>query len=122
MLIGLVAKNAILVVEFAKELRNQGTGIIEAATTAARLRLRPVLMTSFSLIIGLLPLVIASGPGSVSRQSIGTAVIGGLAFATITIIFVPVFFVIIERLREGGAGRGKDEAVAVATASDTAVS
>ncbi len=105
MLIGLVAKNAILVVEFAKELREQGTDIIEAATTAARLRLRPVLMTSISFIIGLLPLMFATGPGSVSRQSIGTAVVGGLAFATITIVFVPVFFVIIERLRDGRGGR-----------------
>jgi HAE1 family hydrophobic/amphiphilic exporter-1 len=122
MLIGLVAKNAILVVEFAKELRDQGKGIIEAATTAARLRLRPVLMTSFSFIIGLLPLMVATGPGSISRQSIGTAVIGGLAFATITIMFVPVFFVIIERLREGWAGRGKDETVAIDSPSDTAVS
>jgi HAE1 family hydrophobic/amphiphilic exporter-1 len=122
MLIGLVAKNAILVVEFAKELRDQGKGIIEAATTAARLRLRPVLMTSFSFIIGLLPLMVATGPGSISRQSIGTAVVGGLAFATITIMFVPVFFVVIERLREGWASRGKDQTVAVDNPSDTAVS
>ncbi len=121
-LIGLVAKNAILVVEFAKKLRDQGTGIIEAATTAARLRLRPVLMTSFSFIIGLLPLMYATGPGSISRQSIGTAVVGGLAFATITIMFVPVFFVIIERLREGRAGRGNDETVALDTPPDTTVS
>jgi HAE1 family hydrophobic/amphiphilic exporter-1 len=122
MLIGLVAKNAILVVEFAKELRDQGKGIIEAATAAARLRLRPVLMTSFSFIIGLLPLMVATGPGSISRQSIGTAVVGGLAFATITIMFVPVFFVIIERLREGWTSRGKDQTVAVDNPSDTAAS
>ena len=120
MLIGLVAKNAILVVEFAKELRNQGTGIVEAATMAARLRLRPVLMTSLAFIIGLLPLVIATGPGSISRQSIGTAVVGGLAFATITIVFVPVFFVIIERLRGGTGGVGKNATVAVDPASTTA--
>jgi HAE1 family hydrophobic/amphiphilic exporter-1 len=120
MLIGLVAKNAILVVEFAKELRNQGTGIVEAAVTAARLRLRPVLMTSLSFVIGLFPLVIATGPGSISRQSIGTAVVGGLAFATITIVFVPVFFVIIERLRGGTGGGGKNEPVAVDPASMTA--
>ena len=120
MLIGLVAKNAILVVEFAKELRNQGTGIVEAATMAARLRLRPILMTSLAFVVGLLPLVIATGPGSISRQSIGTAVVGGLAFATITIVFVPVFFVIIERLRGGTGGGGKSATVAVDPASTTA--
>jgi HAE1 family hydrophobic/amphiphilic exporter-1 len=122
MLIGLVAKNAILVVEFAKTLRDQGASIIEAATTAARLRLRPVLMTSLSFIIGLLPLVMATGPGSVSRQSIGTAVVGGLAFATITIMFVPVFFVIIERIREGMGDSGKDETGSVDASADSAVS
>jgi HAE1 family hydrophobic/amphiphilic exporter-1 len=101
MLIGLVAKNAILIVEFAKERRDQGEGIMEAAMTAARLRLRPILMTAIAFIIGLMPLVFASGAGAASRQSLGTAVVGGLAFATIMIVFVPIFYVVIERAREG---------------------
>ncbi len=105
MLIALVAKNAILIVEFAKELRGQGLSIMEAAVTASRLRLRPIFMTSFAFVVGLMPLVVAVGPGSESRQSVGTVVVGGLAFATVTIVFVPIIYVIFERLIEGKAGR-----------------
>ncbi|HHH39971.1 MAG TPA: efflux RND transporter permease subunit, partial [Sedimenticola sp.] len=106
MLIGLVAKNAILIVEFAKERRESGDSIMEAAMPAARLRLRPILMTAIAFIVGLMPLVIATGAGAGSRQSLGTAVVGGLTFATIMIIFVPIFYVVIERAREGKRSDG----------------
>ena len=105
MLIGLVAKNAILIVEFAKERRDAGDDILDAAMTAARLRLRPILMTALAFIIGLMPLVLASGAGAGSRQSLGTAVVGGLALATVLITFVPIFYVVLERLRERLARR-----------------
>jgi hypothetical protein len=78
MLIGLTAKNAILIVAFAKEHRDRGAGILEAATTAARLRLRPILMTAFAFIFGVLPLVLASGAGANSRHSMGTTIMGGM--------------------------------------------
>ena len=107
MLIGLVAKNAILIVEFAKGLRDQGHSIMDAAMTAARLRLRPILMTAFAFIIGLMPLVIASGAGAASRVSLGTAVVGGLTLATIMIVMVPIFYVVLERMREGRTERDK---------------
>jgi hydrophobe/amphiphile efflux-1 (HAE1) family protein len=104
MLIGLAAKNAILIVEFAKRLREEGFGIVEAAMEAGRLRLRPILMTAFAFILGVVPLMIAAGAGAASRQSIGTTVFGGMLAATIlTLIFVPVFYAVIERLRERGA-------------------
>ena len=105
MLIGLVAKNAILIVEFAKERRDAGDAILDAATTAARLRLRPILMTALAFVVGLMPLVLATGAGAGSRQSLGTAVVGGLTVATILIAFVPIFYVVFERLREGRSGR-----------------
>jgi hydrophobe/amphiphile efflux-1 (HAE1) family protein len=102
MLIGLAAKNAILIVEFAKHLREQGHGIVEAAMEAGRLRLRPILMTAFAFILGVIPLMIASGAGAASRQSIGTTVFGGMLAATLlSLALVPVFYAVIERLREG---------------------
>ena len=104
MLIGLVAKNAILIVEFAKELRDTGHSIMESAMTAARLRLRPILMTALAFIIGLMPLVVATGAGAGSRRSLGTAVVGGLAFATVMIVFVPVIYVLLEKLRDHTSG------------------
>ena len=97
----MVAKNSILIVEFAKELHEQGKSILEAAMEAARVRLRPILMTALAFIIGLMPLVIASGAGAGARQSLGTAVVGGLTFATVLIIMVPVFYYVLERAREG---------------------
>jgi HAE1 family hydrophobic/amphiphilic exporter-1 len=100
MLIGLTAKNGILIVEFAAEQRRAGATVLEAAMTAARVRLRPILMTALAFIIGLMPLVIASGAGANSRRSLGTTVVGGLAVATILIIFVPIFYYVIERFRE----------------------
>jgi HAE1 family hydrophobic/amphiphilic exporter-1 len=106
MLIGLAAKNAILIVEFAKRLREEGHSIVDAAAEAGRLRLRPILMTAFAFILGVVPLMLATGAGAASRQSIGTTVFGGMLAATIlTLIFVPVFYAVIESLRErrGGA-------------------
>jgi hydrophobe/amphiphile efflux-1 (HAE1) family protein len=104
MLIGLAAKNAILIVEFAKRRRHEGLGVVEAAMEAARLRLRPILMTAFAFILGVVPLMFATGAGAASRQSIGTTVFGGMLAATfLTLAFVPVFYAIIERLRERGS-------------------
>lgn len=101
MLVGLVAKNAILIVEFAKEEVEKGRDAVSAALTAARLRFRPIVMTSLAFILGLLPLVFASGPGSASRQGIGTGVFFGMLVAiTAGIVFVPFFFVWIYRLKE----------------------
>lgn len=101
MLIGLAAKNAILIVEFARRRRDDGVGIVEAATEAARLRLRPILMTAFAFILGAVPLMLATGAGAASRQSLGTTVVGGMLAATVlTLVFTPVFYVVIERLRE----------------------
>ena len=101
MLIGLAAKNAILIVEFAKEKRHSGASIIDSAMEAAALRLRPILMTAFAFILGVLPLVTASGAGAASRHSIGTTVMGGMIVATVlSLLVVPVFYVVIETLRE----------------------
>jgi len=99
MLIGLAAKNAILIVEFAKERYENGMGLAEAALEGARLRLRPILMTSFAFILGCVPLWTASGAGAVSRRIMGTTVIGGmLAASAIGIFFIPAIFYLIERV------------------------
>ncbi|MGY3868986.1 efflux RND transporter permease subunit [Aeromonas crassostreae] len=96
--IGLSAKNAILIVEFAKELHDKGMALGEAVVEAARLRLRPILMTSLAFILGVLPLVISSGAGASSRNAIGTGVMGGMISATVlAIFFVPLFFVLVMR-------------------------
>ena len=101
LLIGLASKNAILIVEFAKERRSHGMAIVEAAREAARLRFRPILMTSFAFILGSLPLVIATGAGAAGRRSIGTAVVGGMLAVTILgVLLVPAFYVAVERLAE----------------------
>ncbi len=101
LMIALASKNAILIVEFARDLRHQGRSIIEAAVEATRLRFRPIIMTSFAFILGVVPLVWASGAGAASRQAIGTVVFGGMLASTlIAIPFVPVFYVVMERLSE----------------------
>ena len=98
MLIGLAAKNAILIVEFAKMEYDKGRPLIEAALEGARLRLRPILMTSFAFILGCVPLAIASGAGSISRQVMGSTVIGGMLAASFVAIFIiPVTFYVVER-------------------------
>jgi multidrug efflux pump len=98
-LVGLAAKNAILICEFAIELVHQGKGVREAAIEAAGLRLRAIVMTSFAFILGCVPLAIASGPGANSLRAIGTGVIGGMLFSTlIAIFFVPLFFWMLESI------------------------
>ena len=98
MLIGLAAKNAILIVEFAKSDYDRGTSAADAALTGARIRLRPILMTAFAFILGCVPLWLASGPGAISRQILGTAVIGGMLAASLLAIFlIPVTFYVVER-------------------------
>ena len=100
-LIGLSAKNAILIVEFAELKFNEGLSAFDAALEAAKLRLRPILMTSLSFILGAMPLVLASGAGAASRHSIGTGIIGGMIGATtLALFFVPLFYYLITRLRE----------------------
>lgn len=100
MLVGLAAKNAILIVEFAKEQIDKGVDVVQAALHASQLRFRPILMTSLAFILGMLPMVIASGPGSASRQAIGTGVFFGMIFAvTVGILLVPFFFVLIYKMK-----------------------
>jgi hydrophobe/amphiphile efflux-1 (HAE1) family protein len=100
-LIGLSAKNAILIVEFCSVLRDQGMGIVDAAVEAARLRLRPIVMTSLAFILGVLPLVVSHGAGAAGRHSIGTGVMGGMLSATfLAVVFVPVFFAVVQWLSE----------------------
>jgi len=101
-IIGLSAKNAILIIEFAKDLQAQGKGLIEATLEAVHLRFRPIIMTSLAFILGVLPLVIASGAGSASQRAIGTGVMGGMITATVLAVFlVPVFFVVVRRIFKG---------------------
>ena len=92
-LVGLAAKNAILIVEFASQRREAGDGVVEAATNAARLRFRPIVMTSLAFILGVLPLALATGAGAAARRSMGTGVLGGMLFATLVgVLFIPLFF------------------------------
>ncbi len=99
MLIGLSAKNSILIVEFAEQLRRKGRSIAEAAIEAAELRLRPILMTSFAFILGVLPLVFATGAGALGRRSVGTTIVGGMLLSTVlNLVFIPVLYVILSRL------------------------
>ena len=112
LIIALASKNAILIVEFARELRLAGRSIREAAVEAARLRFRPIIMTSFAFILGVVPLVIAEGAGAAGRRALGTAVFGGMITATVlAVFFVPVFYVAVQKLIEllNGPPRAKAE-------------
>ncbi len=111
MLIGLSAKNSILIVEFAEQLRRKGRSIAEAAIEAAELRLRPILMTSFAFILGVMPLVFATGAGALGRRSVGTTIVGGMLLSTVlNLIFIPVLYVSAQphprAQRTAGRGRG----------------
>ena len=113
MLIGLSAKNSILIVEFAEQLRRKGRSIADAAIEAGELRLRPILMTSFAFILGILPLVFATGAGALGRRSVGTTIVGGMLLSTVlNLFFIPVLYVILSRLLR----RGDDDTHAVAEA------
>jgi HAE1 family hydrophobic/amphiphilic exporter-1 len=102
MLIGLAAKNSILIVEFAEQLRERGMTVVDAAVEAARIRLRPILMTSLAFILGVMPLVLATGAGQEGRHSVGTAVAGGMLFATfLNIMFIPILYVLVRTLIPG---------------------
>jgi multidrug efflux pump subunit AcrB len=101
LLIGLGAKNAILIVEFARANRRAGSGIVESAVEAARTRFRPILMTSFAFIFGVTPLLIATGAGAASRRALGTAVFGGMIGVTVLgLLFTPLLFVVVQGASE----------------------
>ncbi len=101
LLVGLAAKNSILIVEFAEQLRAKGMSVIDAAIEAARIRLRPILMTSLAFILGVMPLVIASGAGQEARHSVGTTVVGGMLFATfLNVVFIPILYVVVQSMRD----------------------
>jgi len=105
MLIGLVTKNSILIVEFANQQRDQGESITQAAINAGNIRFRPILMTAFSTIFGLMPLALSSGAGAVSRTSLGTVVLGGMIVSTaLSLYAVPVFYTILTRAQRGIVG------------------
>jgi HAE1 family hydrophobic/amphiphilic exporter-1 len=107
MLVGLASKNAILIVEFAEQLRARGLSIVDAAVEAARIRLRPILMTSLTTILGVVPLVLATGAGQAGRHSVGTTVFGGMVVATaLNLFFIPLLYLVIEAARERIAGAG----------------
>jgi HAE1 family hydrophobic/amphiphilic exporter-1 len=113
LLVGLAAKNSILIVEFAEQLRARGLSIVDAAVEAGRIRLRPILMTSIALVLGVLPLAIATGAGASARNSVGTAVMGGMIASTfLSVIFIPVLYVLLRTLVPGrvrGSERGEEE-------------
>jgi HAE1 family hydrophobic/amphiphilic exporter-1 len=111
LLIALSAKNAILIVEVAREMRAEGKAIVESAVEAARARFRPIIMTSFAFILGVLPLVLATGAGASARKSIGIAVFTGMIASTcLAVLFVPSFFVVVQRFEEWRKARKKPAA------------
>jgi hydrophobic/amphiphilic exporter-1 (mainly G- bacteria), HAE1 family len=110
LMIALAAKNAILIVEFARELRAEGMPIVDAAVEATRRRFRPIIMTSFAFILGVIPMATASGAGAASQQALGTVVVGGMLASTLFAIpFVPVFFIAMQRISERRAAKAKPE-------------
>ena len=116
LLVGLAAKNAILIVEFAEQLRESGSTIVEAAVEAARIRLRPILMTSIAFILGVLPLAYATGAGAAARNSVGTTVAGGMLASTfLSIVFIPVLYVVIRTI---APGKARPEAAAAEVAHE----
>jgi multidrug efflux pump subunit AcrB len=107
-LIGLAAKNAILIVEFAQQGFLEGKSALDAALQAARLRFRPIIMTSLAFVLGVLPLMFSSGAGAGARRSMGTGVVGGMLAATfIATLFIPLFFVLVSRRRKPRPGESK---------------
>ena len=107
-MIALAAKNAILIVEFARELKAEGMSTVDAAVEATRRRFRPILMTSIAFILGVVPLLTATGAGSASQQSLGTVVFGGMIASTLLAIpFVPVFYIMMQRVSERLGNRAR---------------
>jgi hydrophobic/amphiphilic exporter-1 (mainly G- bacteria), HAE1 family len=122
MLIGLSAKNSILIVEFAEQLLGQGRTIINAAIEAAELRLRPILMTSFAFLLGVLPLYFATGAGKLGRHSVGTAIVGGMLFSTVlNLFFIPVLYVILKTLLTSFSRKRVEEPAVVASGSTLSI-
>ena len=112
MLIGLASKNAILIVEFAANERKKGKSITDAVIEASRLRLRPILMTAFAFILGVVPLVIAAGAGAAARNSLGTTVFGGMLISTLlSLLVVPVFYVLLQNTREFFSKRARPKPI-----------
>ena len=109
MLVGLAAKNAILIVEFAEQLRVKGMSVVDAAIESARIRLRPILMTSLAFILGVMPLVFATGAGQEGRHSVGTTVVGGMFLATfLNILLIPILYVLVRTVFPGGRRPGAE--------------
>jgi len=122
LMIALAAKNAILIVEFARELKAEGMSSADAAVEATRRRFRPILMTSIAFILGVVPLLTATGAGSASQQSLGTVVFGGMIASTLLAIpFVPVFYITMQRVSERLASRAKLDKGKPSEASSTPV-
>jgi len=122
MLIGLSAKNSILIVEFAEQLLGQGRTIINAAIEAAELRLRPILMTSFAFLLGVLPLYFATGAGKLGRHSVGTAIVGGMLFSTVlNLFFIPVLYVILKTLLTSFSRKRVEEPAVVVPGSTLSI-